>query len=110
MKPVLTDLQEQLRYMLTSLREAHHLYSIQHSANNIGLSKFCELRPSNLKLFEHIPHNVCICSYHENVHLMLVALKQQERMKKVPVLKLLDLKKMKYLMKVSSHLHLAIGF
>ena len=41
---------------------------------------------------------------------MLVALMQQERMKKVPVLKLLDLKKMKYLMKVSSHLQLVIGF
>ena len=50
MKPVLIDLQKQLRYMLTSLREAHHLYSIQHSANNIGLSKFCELHvhPSNV--------------------------------------------------------------
>ena len=59
---------------------------------------------------EHIPQNVCVCSYHKNVCLMLVALKQQERMKKVPVLKLLDLKKMKYLMKVSSHLQLAIGF
>ena len=45
-------------------------------ANNIGLSKFCELRPSNVKLFEHIPHNVCVCSYHENVHLILAALKQ----------------------------------
>ena len=46
--------------MLTSLREAHHLYSIQHSANNIGLSKFGKLRPSNVKLVEHIPLNVCI--------------------------------------------------
>ena len=95
--------------MLTSLREANHLHCIQHSSNNIGLSKFYELRPSNIKLFEHIPHNVCICSYHENVRLMLETLKQQERMKKVPVLKLQDLKKMKYLMKVSSHLQLAIG-
>ena len=90
MKPVLMDLNTNERrsydYMLTSLREAHHLYSILHSANNIGLSKFCELRPSHLKLFEHIPHNVCICSYHENVRLMLETLKQQERMKKVPVL------------------------
>ena len=96
--------------MLTLLREAHHLYSIQHSANNIGLSKFGKLRPSNVKLFEHIPHKVCVCSYHENVCLMLVALKQQERMKKVPVLIILDWKKMKYLMKMSSHLQLAIGF
>ena len=76
----------------------------------LGSVNFASLHPSNVKLFEHIPHNVCICSYHENVRLMLETLKQQERMKKVPVLKLLDLKKMKYLMKVSSHLQLAIGF
>ena len=28
-----------------------------------------------MKLFDNIPHNVCVCSYHENVRLLLVALK-----------------------------------
>ncbi len=28
-----------------------------------------------MKLFEHIPHHVCVCSCHENVRLLLMALK-----------------------------------
>ena len=38
----------------------------------IGLSKFCELRPKRVKLFDHIPHYVCVCSHHENVRLLLL--------------------------------------
>ena len=97
-------------YMLTSLREAITCIPFRILQIMLGSVNFVSLRPSNVKLFEHIPQNICVCSYHENVRLMLETLKQQERMKKVPVLKLLDLKKMKYLMKVSSHLQLAIGF
>lgn len=67
---------EQLRYMLLSLREAHHKFTEENTNSNIGLSKFCELRPKNVKLFDHIPHHVCVCSYHENVRLLLVALKE----------------------------------
>ena len=66
---------EQVRYMLTSLKEAHQQFSSEHPEIMIGLSKFCELRPTHVKLFDHIPHNVCVCSYHENVRLLLVALK-----------------------------------
>ena len=33
------------------------------------------LRPAHVKLFDHLPHQVCVCSYHENVRLILVALK-----------------------------------
>ena len=66
---------EQLRYMLMSLKEAHHKFAEEYP-NKVGLSKFCELRPKHVKLFDHIPHNVCVCSYHENVCLLLVALKE----------------------------------
>ena len=38
------------------------------------LSKFCELRPPYVKLFDQLPHQVCLCSYHENVRLLLVGL------------------------------------
>lgn len=41
----------------------------------IGLAKFCELRLTHVKLFDQIPHQVCVCSYHENVRFLLVALK-----------------------------------
>ena len=67
---------EQTRYMLMSLKEAHVKYIEEHPNNNIGLSKFCEMRPKNVKLFDNIPHHVCVCSYHENVRLLLVALRE----------------------------------
>ncbi len=67
---------EQARYLLMSLKEAHRQYSDEHPQNKIGLSKFSELRPHHVKLFDHIPHNVCVCSYHENVRLLLMALKE----------------------------------
>ena len=38
----------------------------------IGLNKFCELSPKRVKLFDHIPHYVCVCSHHENVWLLLL--------------------------------------
>ena len=66
----------QVRYMMMSLREAHNKFMEEHSTTKMSLSKFCELRPPNVKLFEHLPHQVCICSYHENVRLLLVALKE----------------------------------
>ena len=37
----------------------------------IGFPKFCILRPVHIKLFEQIPHNVCVCEYHENICLIL---------------------------------------
>ena len=67
---------EQIRYMLMSLKEAHVKFVEEHPENKIGLSKFCEMRPTNVKVFDHIPHHVCVCSYHENVRLLLVALKE----------------------------------
>ena len=56
----------QTRYMLMSLAEAHQLFVSQNSTS-VGLSKFCELHLKYVKLFDNIPHNVCVCSYHENV-------------------------------------------
>lgn len=64
----------QSRYMLMSLSEAYQSFK-KDNAEKIGLSKFCELRPKHIKLFDQIPHNVCVCVYHENVRLLLWALK-----------------------------------
>ena len=41
---------EQVCYMLTSLKEAHQQFSSAHPEIMIGLSKFCELRPTHVKL------------------------------------------------------------
>ena len=67
---------QQARYMMMSLREAYNKFIEQHSTVKMSLSKFCELRPPNVKLFDHLPHQVCLCSYHENVWLLLVVLKE----------------------------------
>ena len=66
---------EQVRYLLMSLKEAYSKFAEKHTDSKIGFSKFCEFRPTHVKLFEHIPHHVCVCVYHENVRLLLLALK-----------------------------------
>lgn len=66
---------EQTQYMVMSLMEAHAKFDKDHP-NKIGLGKFYNLRPANVKLFDHIPHHVYLCSYHENVCLLLVALRE----------------------------------
>ena len=66
---------EQARYLMMSLREAHKKFMEENPDAKIGLSKFCDLRPAHVKLFDHLPHQVCVCSYHENVRHILVALK-----------------------------------
>ena len=48
----------------------------EYPSLKVGLTKFCEWRPAHVKLFDQIPHQVCVCSYHENVRLLLVALKE----------------------------------
>ena len=64
----------QSRYMLMLLKEAHKLFTDEHQDLKIGISKFCELWPANIKLFYQIPHTVCVCEYHENMHPILSAL------------------------------------
>ena len=72
---------EQTRYMLMSLREAYHKFVEEYPTNKIGLSKFCELRPEQVKLYDNIPHQVCVCQYHENIRLLLVALQAHTDLK-----------------------------
>lgn len=67
---------EQVRYMLMSLREAHSKFKEDNPSLKVGLSKFCELRPEHVKLFDQLPHQVCVCSCHENVRLLFIALKE----------------------------------
>ena len=37
---------------------------------NIGLSKFCSLRPVNVLLSSAMPRDVCLCQYHENIRML----------------------------------------
>ena len=51
---------EQVRYLLMSLKEAYSKFAEKLTDSQIGLSKFCEFHPTHVKLFEHIPHHVCV--------------------------------------------------
>ena len=55
-----------------SLKEAYSKFVEQHPDVKVGLTKFCMLRPANVKLFDHIPHNVCLFWYHENIRLLFL--------------------------------------
>ena len=41
---------------------------------SISFSKFADLRPPQVQLERDVPHNSCLCKYHENVRLLLQAL------------------------------------
>ena len=47
---------QQVRYMIMSLREAWNKFKEQQSTPKMCLSKFCELRPPTVKLFDQLPH------------------------------------------------------
>ena len=63
----------QSRYMLMSLAEAYKLYCQDHP-NEVGLSKFCDLRPKHIKVFDKLPQTLCVGMYHENFRLLLQVL------------------------------------
>ena len=51
-----------------------------HPNIKVGLSKFCDLRPPNVKLFDSIPHNICVCIYYENMRLLLEVLSKYTKL------------------------------
>lgn len=61
-----------MRYLFISLKEAYSKFLKELADIKI---KFCGLRPVHVKLFDHIPMICNMCSYHENIHLLL-ALKE----------------------------------
>ncbi|ESO89794.1 hypothetical protein LOTGIDRAFT_164827 [Lottia gigantea] len=69
----------QKRFMLFSLKEAHQLFLEANPEKLISLSKFCSLRPLNVVTFSNVPHNVCVCTEHENIPLLLVVLNNVDK-------------------------------
>ena len=58
---------------MCSLKEAYIAFKEEHEAVKVGFSFFANLRPKNVV----IPgasgtHSVCVCTYHQNVKLMIV--------------------------------------
>lgn len=74
--------EEQKRHMYTTIKEAFHLYQEDttiDSKPNISLSKFFELRPKHVLPLSDMPHNVCVCTAHDNMSMMLSSLHKMSK-------------------------------
>ncbi|XP_071839778.1 uncharacterized protein [Apostichopus japonicus] len=66
----------QKRLLLCSLKELYAAFEQNHPNVKIGFSKFCSLRPKWCVLVGSSgTHSVCVCTIHQNVELMVSALK-----------------------------------
>lgn len=61
----------QTRHLYSSIRETHALFYSEFEGMKIGKSKFSELRPHHVKVSSKLPHNVCLCKYHEDFFLAI---------------------------------------
>ena len=72
-KDVITVCQEdgskakmQTKHLQYSVKEVHRMFSSDYPDVKIGKSSFAKLRPKHVLLSSKLPHNVCLCKYHEN--------------------------------------------
>ena len=56
----------QARHLTTTINEVFAMFREIYPDVKIGKSKFAELRPKHVLLSSQLPHNVCLCKYHEN--------------------------------------------
>jgi len=57
------------RTLMFNLKEVYMLFRREHENIQIGVSKFCELRPKQVKLVNSKSQLVCCCPYCENIQL-----------------------------------------
>lgn len=66
---------KQKRLILCNLKEMYAAFKEKHTNVKIGFSKFCELRPKWCVLAGSTgTHSVCVCSIHQNAHLLVNAI------------------------------------
>ena len=66
----------QKRLVLSNLKEVYSEFKDKYPNEKVGFSKFAELRPRNCILAGASgTHSVCVCTIHQNVKLMIQALK-----------------------------------
>lgn len=69
----------QVRHLQLSIKETYEAFKILYPDETIGLSKFKELRPANVRSVTKTPHNVCCCLIHENMRYALEAISNVHR-------------------------------
>ncbi len=68
--------QMQKRLILCNLKEAYQAFRAKYPSQNIGFSKFADLRPKECVLAGASgTHSVCVCTIHQNVKLMILGSK-----------------------------------
>ena len=63
----------QKRHLYMSVNEAFSLFA-EERGSRIGRSKFASFRPAHVLPLDDMPHNVCVCSIHENINNLIGAL------------------------------------
>ena len=67
---------EQKHLVLCNLKDAYHLFREKYPNDDIGFSKFAELRPKECVLVGGSgTHSVCVCTTHENIEQMFLGAK-----------------------------------
>ena len=70
-----TKKHHQKRLIFCNIREVYLQYKSTFLDDKLGFSKFAELRPKWYRTVgQSGSHNVCICTYHQNVKLMLLSI------------------------------------
>lgn len=64
-----------IRHMRKPYAETHKDFLVANPDVQIGLAKFFNLGPKNIRSFIDTPHRTCKCKYHENVLALLSSLK-----------------------------------
>lgn len=63
----------QKRNLLMTIKEAYFVFKSEYPTIVVGKSKFFSLRPKVDLPLSELSQNVCLCKYHENFNLLLVA-------------------------------------
>ena len=75
----------QKRLLLANLRELYQLFQEENpDLKKTGLSTFCSLRPKEcITVNSNGSHNVCVCAQHQNVKLMVSAIRKEYHYKEL---------------------------
>ncbi len=60
------DIRLQTKHLMFKLEDVFRKFCEENETCGIKLSLFCKLRPSHVLLMSQMPHNVCLCIYHDN--------------------------------------------
>lgn len=74
-KKDVTKLGVHKQYLIMTILELYNAFKLDFPDIKVGKSKFAQFRPNHVKSKQSIPHNQCLCIYHQNVNLILEKLK-----------------------------------